>query len=195
MECIILAGGLGTRLQSIVSDLPKCMASVAGKPFLHYLLTSLEQKGFNHVILSLGYKHEMVIEWLKTFNTKLKVSWVVEQEPLGTGGALRFASQAMLTDKAFIINGDTYFEVDYLGMMQLHEKQKQKLPLPYEKWKTSVGLGLSNWKKRLNASHNLRKNNFAPPVISMEAFILSAKTRYKNYRKNVLWKRNSSKKI
>ena len=160
MECIILAGGLGTRLQSIVSNLPKCMASVAGKPFLHYLLTSLEQKGFNHVILSLGYKHEMVIEWLKTFNTKLKVSWVVEQEPLGTGGALRFASQAMLTDKAFIINGDTYFEVDYLGMMQLHEKTKAKVTIALRKMENFSRFGLVELEEKTQRITQFKEKQF-----------------------------------
>ena len=62
MECIVLAGGMGTRLRSAVSELPKCMAPVAGRPFLDYVVTSLETSGFSHIILSLGYKHEYIEE-------------------------------------------------------------------------------------------------------------------------------------
>ncbi|WP_289445731.1 NTP transferase domain-containing protein [Klebsiella pneumoniae] len=56
-EAIILAGGLGTRLRSVVSDKPKCMAPVAGKPFLHYLISFLQKIGVEHFIFSVGYLH------------------------------------------------------------------------------------------------------------------------------------------
>lgn len=120
MEGIILAGGFGTRLQSVVSDVPKCMAPVAGKPFLQHLLGSLEKAGFTHVILSLGYKHEVVEEWLRSYPAQMKISWVVENEPLGTGGAVKFASRRAKEPNVFILNGDTYFPVDFAGMMRLH---------------------------------------------------------------------------
>lgn len=62
MECIVLAGGLGTRLRSVVSDLPKCMAPVAGQPFLHYIFKYLESQHVDHAILSVGYKYEVIEE-------------------------------------------------------------------------------------------------------------------------------------
>ena len=91
MEAIILAGGLGTRLRSMISDVPKCMAPVAGEPFLYYLLKTLEAAGFKHVILSLGYKHEIIEDWIKKIQTSLQISTIIEQEPLGTGGAVKLA--------------------------------------------------------------------------------------------------------
>ena len=91
MECIILAGGMGTRLQSVVSDVPKCMAPVAGHPFLHYLITTLIEAGFKHIILSLGYKHEIIEEWLGANRFSADISTVVEEVPLGTGGAVKLA--------------------------------------------------------------------------------------------------------
>ncbi|MDR1202769.1 MAG: nucleotidyltransferase family protein [Tannerellaceae bacterium] len=122
MEAIILAGGMGTRLQSVVSDVPKCMAPVAGKPFLYYLLATLEKAGFDHLILSLGYKHEVIEEWLDTLSFSMQISFVIEKEPLGTGGAVKYAlSQAEESD-IFILNGDTFLGTDYAGMLELHQK-------------------------------------------------------------------------
>ena len=64
-EAIILAGGLGTRLRSVIFDKPKCMAPVAGKPFLHYLIHFLQKQGIENFIFSVGYMHEMIEEYLK----------------------------------------------------------------------------------------------------------------------------------
>ncbi|MDH6306795.1 D-glycero-alpha-D-manno-heptose 1-phosphate guanylyltransferase [Parabacteroides sp. PF5-5] len=124
MEAIILAGGMGTRLRSVVSDIPKCMAPVAGKPFLYYLLATLEKAGFEHIILSLGYKHHDIEDWLDTLSFSMRISFVVEKEPLGTGGAVKYAlSQAEQSD-IFILNGDTFLGVDYAGMLELHQQTK-----------------------------------------------------------------------
>ena len=77
MECVLLAGGMGTRLRSVVSDLPKCMAPVAGRPFLAWLFDDLLEAGFEHIILSLGYLHETVEAWLRNSlsATASRVSW------------------------------------------------------------------------------------------------------------------------
>jgi len=116
MECIILAGGLGTRLSSVVSDVPKCMAPVAGVPFLEHVLRYLEAQFADHVILSLGYKSEAVIEYLRQKAFTFKVSWVLEAEPLGTGGGIRRALMKSKEQQVFILNGDTFFEVDLSAM-------------------------------------------------------------------------------
>ena len=91
MEAIVLAGGMGTRLLPVVADVPKCMAPVAGNPFIHYLLLALEKAGFSNVVLSLGYKHEIVESWLEKYNTSLNIKTSVEDSPLGTGGAVKFS--------------------------------------------------------------------------------------------------------
>src|SRR4051794_18559541 len=71
-EAIILAGGLGTRLRNIIPDLPKCMAPVNGKPFIAYVLEHLYQQGIKKIILSLGYKHEMIVEYIESFQSQHK---------------------------------------------------------------------------------------------------------------------------
>lgn len=121
MECIILAGGMGTRLQSVVSDVPKCMAPVTGQPFLYYLLTTLAEAGFRHIILSLGYKHEVIESWLQANPFPVDISSVTETSPLGTGGAVKLALSKARTEEVFILNGDTFFGVNYPEMMHLHQ--------------------------------------------------------------------------
>lgn len=120
MECVILAGGMGTRLRSVVSELPKCMAPVSGKPFLHYIVSSLETFGFDHIIFSLGYKHECIEEWIASLKCSARLDFVVEEEPLGTGGGVRFALSRAREDDVFVLNGDTFFDVDYADMLELH---------------------------------------------------------------------------
>lgn len=133
MEGIVLAGGFGTRLRAVVADVPKCLAPVAGKPFLAYLLASLERAGFDHIILSLGYKYELVERWLSTFPTRMRVDCVVESEPLGTGGAVKFATQQATEADVFILNGDTFFEVDYTEMAAWHRKTGAEATLALRK--------------------------------------------------------------
>ena len=88
MEAIILAGGLGTRLQGVIGAFPKCMAPVNNRPFLDYLFDYLEQQKCTRVILSLGYKHKVITEWLEERDLFFEVDCVIEDEPLGTGGGI-----------------------------------------------------------------------------------------------------------
>ena len=120
---------MGTRLQSVVADVPKCMAPVAGKPFLYYLLNALETAGFKHVILSLGYKHETVLTWIDTYNTSLKITPVVEDMPLGTGGAVKLALSYTAQPCVFVLNGDSYLNVDYQALMQCHVEKKARVTI------------------------------------------------------------------
>jgi D-glycero-alpha-D-manno-heptose 1-phosphate guanylyltransferase len=112
VEAIILAGGKGTRLHGIVDDIPKPMAPVNGKPFLEYLLSNLYDHGIRHFILSVGFLHESIIEYFgDTFNDA-DISYVIENEALGTGGAIKFAAQSAKNDKFWIFNGDTYTDIE-----------------------------------------------------------------------------------
>lgn len=121
MECIILAGGFGTRLQHIVPDVPKCLAPINEKPFLAYLMDYLEAQHCDHVILALGYKYQQVLEWLKTKAFTFKVSWVIEQDPLGTGGGIKRALQKCKSNQCFVVNGDTIFNIPFRQMLEANE--------------------------------------------------------------------------
>src|SRR6478609_4506039 len=109
---IILAGGLGTRLRSVVADLPKCMAPVNKKPFLAYIIAYLESYGIERFIFSLGYKHEEVTRYLTMHFPRLNAELVIEEEPLGTGGAIRLSCTKAASNNIIIANGDTLFKAD-----------------------------------------------------------------------------------
>ncbi len=112
-EAIILAGGLGTRLQSEVPDVPKVLAPVAGRPFVAYLLDQLERQSFTRVILATGYRASQVEAALGPRWRNLSLEYSLECDPLGTGGAIREALLLCQTEYIAVINGDTYLEVDY----------------------------------------------------------------------------------
>lgn len=108
-SCIILAGGLGTRLRTAVPSLPKCLAPIAGQPFLRWQLESLAQRGVEHFVLSLGSGYSQVLEAIQdSWAKELKIECVIEDKALGTGGATRFAMVQSNLNEALIVNGDTF---------------------------------------------------------------------------------------
>lgn len=112
MEVIILAGGLGTRLRSVVREVPKCMAPVAGKPFLGWLLGWLGRYPVRHVVFSVGYLREQVIEYVQGHSWPFDYDFAIEETPLGTGGGIRLALEKCREQQVTVINGDTFFPVD-----------------------------------------------------------------------------------
>lgn len=108
---IILAGGFGTRLSTVVKDVPKPMATINGKPFLHYIFQALQQQEIKKIVLSVGYKHEIIKDFFQENYLGIDVEYAVENEPLGTGGAIKHAFNFVEKD-AFVLNGDTFFDVD-----------------------------------------------------------------------------------
>lgn len=95
--CIVLAGGLGTRLRDTIGPVPKCMAPVCGRPFLDYLLRRLHRNGFRKIVLSLGYLHEQVETWVEREKPDFDFDFSVERQPLGTGGAIALAMTRVRT--------------------------------------------------------------------------------------------------
>lgn len=123
--CIVLAGGLGTRLRSAVPNLPKCLAPIAGRPFLEWQLRSLAERGIERFVLALGHGAEDVIESLRQpWAHALSIDTVIERELLGTGGAARYAMDELGLDEALIANGDTFLGGSLQAML---------LPLNIEK--------------------------------------------------------------
>jgi len=146
MEAIILAGGLGTRLQGVIGAYPKCMASVAGKPFLHYVLQYLSQQGCNRAILSLGFKSEVITEWLDNQNWDFPVHHVIEREPLGTGGGIQLAMRVAIDDDVIVLNGDTFFNVDLSALTDFHRQKKSLTTLSLKEMHSFNRYGVVNTK-------------------------------------------------
>lgn len=119
-EAIILAGGLGTRLRDTVPDLPKCMAPVGGRPFLFYVINYLRSQGIERFIFSLGYKHELIEEYLNDQFATLNFQCSIEDTPLGTGGAIRLACSKTTEENILITNGDTLFTINVGELEAIH---------------------------------------------------------------------------
>jgi D-glycero-alpha-D-manno-heptose 1-phosphate guanylyltransferase len=129
MEAIVLAGGLGTRLRSVVDDVPKPMALVQGRPFLAFVLDQLVETGFHTAILAVGYRHEAIRSYFGENYRGLALLYSVESEPLGTGGAIRLACVQLAARDVFVLNGDTYLELDYRAMLDAHVNAAAQLSL------------------------------------------------------------------
>ncbi len=113
-SAVILAGGLGTRLRSVVSDVPKPMAPVGSRPFLEYQLDYWINQGISRFVLSVGYRHETIIAHFGSHYKGVQLEYAIEEQPLGTGGGLLLAAAKLGQDRPFLLlNGDTYFEADW----------------------------------------------------------------------------------
>jgi NDP-sugar pyrophosphorylase family protein len=124
MQAIILAGGAGTRLRSIVSDRPKSMAGFGERPFLEYQVDLLRQQGIVDVVLCTGYMHEHIEKHFgdgRRWGVHLR--YAVERTPLGTGGALRHAL-ALLEPAFLLLNGDSYLELDARALLAFHRARR-----------------------------------------------------------------------
>lgn len=111
-EAIILAGGFGTRLQTVVSDVPKPMAPVINEPFLNYVFDYLKHYHIEHVVLSTGYLADKISEYYKNEFQGIKISYTKEETPLGTGGGIRLAMEKCHTQHVLVLNGDSFFDVN-----------------------------------------------------------------------------------
>jgi len=118
--CILLAGGFGTRLQSVVQEVPKVLAPIANQPFLHYVFTYLQQQEIKTIILAIGYKSEAVKAFAANWVNVFEIIYSLEETPLGTGGAIQLACTKTKEEHVLIINGDTFFPIDLQQLAKLH---------------------------------------------------------------------------
>ena len=186
MEAIILAGGLGTRLRSIVSELPKPLAPIKNKPFLAYLLDFWIAQGVNRFVLSVGYKYETIQNKFGTRYKGAEVDYAVETKPLGTGGGLILSWEKLLSPEPFLIlNGDTFFNVNLTDILNQHSNCKADMTLSLfevsnNKRYGTVVLDKNGFVRSLGKEHKTTGNNFANGgVYLMEPSLLKE---YGNHR-------------
>jgi len=122
-EAIVLAGGLGTRLRSAVPDVPKCMAPVGGRPFIAWLTDYFRQAGIRRFIFALGYKHDAFEEFFRNQFPDGGYTVSLEQEPLGTGGAIRQACTLGTEETVLILNGDTFYRIGLEALSAFHQEK------------------------------------------------------------------------
>lgn len=131
-RALILAGGLGTRLRSLLPDRPKVLAPIAGRPFLDILVDQLLARGFRRLVLLLGSRADQVVAHVEhrraAWPSDLEIEFSVETSPLGTGGALKLAGR-FCQDRFVLMNGDTYFDLDVPGLYRTHEQKRALLTI------------------------------------------------------------------
>ncbi len=132
-DVIILAGGFGIRLSGVVKDAPKPMADILGKPFLHYIFLQLKEYDFRHVVLSTGYRSRQISDYFGREYNGIRIDYAVEEAPLGTGGGILNAMQYCSSDEVFILNGDTFFDVDFRRFAELHSGHRAHISLALRK--------------------------------------------------------------
>jgi len=141
-EAVILSGGLGTRLKSVIKDIPKPLAEVCGKPFLCYILDFLIKHGIERVILSVGYKWEVIKDFFGSQYKNLKLEYAVEDILLGTGGGLKNALKYVYEEEVFVLNGDTFFDIDLNLFYTLHKSKNSKLSIALKEMENTERYGV-----------------------------------------------------
>lgn len=172
-EAIILAGGLGTRLRSVVADIPKCMAPVAGKPFLQYVMEYLIGQGIQKFIFSLGYKHEMIRSWLKVQYPEQLIKISLEEEPLGTGGAILLACTQTTEKTVVVVNGDTMFTVDISKLEEFHENHNADCTLSLKPMTNFDRYGVVELREDLSVASFNEKQHYSSGLINGGVYVLN----------------------
>ena len=130
MQAILLAGGLGTRLRSVVNDRPKPMALIGDKPFMEYVVHELSRHDIREIIFAVGYKGSMVEEYFGDGSRfGVKVSYAYEEELLGTAGAIKNAGRFVTEDSFFVLNADTFYQMDYSRLLRVKEEKALEMAL------------------------------------------------------------------
>ncbi len=171
---IILAGGLGTRLRSAVPDLPKCMAPVAGKPFISHVIDYCIEQGITNFVLSLGYKSEIIINYINENYLKLNVQFSIEHEPLGTGGAIKHACTKTKEQTILVLNGDTLFKVDVNELATLHNRQNADCTLALKPMNNFDRYGVVEMNENGSVISFQEKKLYAQGNINGGVYILNA---------------------
>ena len=124
IDTLILCGGKGTRLKSIVNDKPKILAEINGIPFIEYLLNYLDKEGVTRTILCTGNMHTKIEDWVNTkYNGKIQISLSNEKIPLGTAGAIKNAEKMINSNLFIVINGDSLIDLRLDKFINFHQKK------------------------------------------------------------------------
>jgi len=174
-EVIILAGGLGTRLQKTVPDLPKTLAPIGNRPFLSYIFKYLEANKIRRVILSVGYMHDKVQEFVNNNFKKFNVAFAIEEHPLGTGGAVLNASKLCSEEDIVVLNGDTLFNVDLKKLSDFHKQNSCLCTLSLKPMKNFNRYGIVVMDKDGHIQHFLEKQPFDEGLINGGVYALNLK--------------------
>ncbi len=183
---IILAGGRGTRLKTIISDLPKPMAPIMNVPFLTYQLNYLKYFGIKKVIFSVGYLSEKIIAHYNQSFENISIEYSIEKNPLGTGGGIRMAMSNLNEDLVLILNGDSFFDLNLEQFYNLHFEQKAEFSLALRYVNNSERYGNIEFNSSNQITSFIEKNQLNQSgYINAGVYILSKKLYLQNTKPNI----------
>lgn len=173
-EAIILAGGFGTRLQSIVFDLPKPMAPVNNRPFLDYQLLYLKHFGVNRVIISIGYLHDKITSYYLNNFEGIEIVYAPEKAPLGTGGGIRLALEMCSSKTVLVLNGDSFFDINLNTFSGQHSRFMSDCSLALRKVEDTARYGtIKQGSNNTITSFKEKTGEVSPGVINAGVYILN----------------------
>ncbi|WP_022668272.1 nucleotidyltransferase family protein [Desulfospira joergensenii] len=168
MDVLLLVGGKGTRLKSVVKDRPKPMAEINGRPFLDKLIEYAASFGHNRFILCAGHMWEYLADYYRYSDLPYKMVFSIEKSALGTGGAVRKAEKHILTEDFLVMNGDSFCPVDLETFKAFHHRNKSEVSVAVTKSKDIKDYGL------IGFDDSYRINNFEEKKESPEEGFINA---------------------
>ena len=175
MEAIILAGGLGTRLKDVSSHTPKSMAMVQGRPFLEYQMDGLIQQGVKSFVLSVGYKSEQIQNHFGDRYKDHKIVYAIENEPLGTGGAIKNALRFTQEENVVVANGDSLVVSDLQKQMQFHIDKGASVTLALKKMKDFKRYGTVQFDKNFQIQEFVEKRPVSEGIINAGLYVFNVR--------------------
>ena len=162
MDVVVLCGGLGKRLSVITKHVPKPMAQINGKPFLDVLINHVITFGFKRFILCTGYKEEIIEDYYKNDNRDIEIIFLSEEEPLGTGGAVKHAQRFIKSNPFLVMNGDSFCNLDLQKFIDFHRNNKSiaSIVLTKAKGQSDVGFVYLNDQNKITGFNE--KSSSAP---------------------------------
>ena len=176
MQAVLLAGGLGTRLKSVVSDRPKPMALIEGKPFMEYVIHELSRHGITEIIFAVGYKDSMVEEYFgdgRKFG--VTVSYAYEEELLGTAGAIKNAGKFITEEYFYVLNADTFYQIDYGRLLRIQQEKALDMALVLRQVPDVSRYGKAVLTDGLLTAFNEKTEEPGPGTINGGIYLLSRK--------------------
>jgi NDP-sugar pyrophosphorylase family protein len=193
LNALVLAGGQGTRLRPVLGDKAKVLAQVGEKPFLSHLLSHLGAQGIQRVVLALGCFHQEVLDYLDSQSFEgLQVVPVVEDEPLGTAGAIRNALQALDSDPVLVLNGDTFAEIHLESLLAFHQEQGATVTLAAASRKNIRRYGSVETDEAGRVLHFIEKGHSESGHVSVGIYLISRQViRLIPPNRRVSWERDT----
>jgi D-glycero-alpha-D-manno-heptose 1-phosphate guanylyltransferase len=170
-EAIVLAGGFGTRLRTVVKDVPKILAPVRGVAFVHYVLQWLEGQGIERVWACTGFLAQQVEAELSHYRGPMLITSLREETPLGTGGAIYCGLREVEGESAFVVNGDTYFPADLKEFHAAAQRLDTKLAVALRRVEDTSRYGAVDLDQGLIARVN-EKGRSGPGLVNAGLYLL-----------------------